>query len=497
MTTKMLINAVETEEYRVALVKDGLLDGFHIDLAAKEQRVGNIYKGLVERIEPSLQACFVDFGAGKNGFLEASEIHQEYYLGQQPLEKERPIPSISKIAKKGQELLVQVKKEMPGRKGAQLTTYISLAGRYLVLMPGSRGGVSRKIEDEKERLRLKAIMSKLRIPDEVGYIVRTAALKKNKRDLSRDLNRLLRMWSNIKKKVKKAPSLSLIHEEQDIILRTLRDYFTNEISEVLVDDQETFTKVKDYMKIISPRHQRIVKLHKGKRPIFAHHEIEDQIGTIYSNKVPLKSGGSVVIDPTEALIAVDVNSGRAMAGNNVETTAFTSNVEAVSEIARQLRMRDLGGLVVIDFIDMRDRKHIREIEKLVREEGKKDRAKIDVSGISKFGLLELSRQRLSPSIESKTYQKCDHCQGRGLVLSVEAASVSFFRKINMGVSKKGITQVRGRLSLEVANYLLNNKRKELDELESRYGINILINGDPTLSPGDGKLEFLKEGNSQG
>ncbi|MEE4354031.1 MAG: Rne/Rng family ribonuclease [Desulfatiglans sp.] len=497
MTTKILINAVETEEYRVALVKDGLLDGFHIDFATKEQRVGNLYKGIVERVEPSLQACFVNFGADKNGFLEAGEIHQEYHLDYQPLEKEYPHPPIGKIVKKGQELLVQIKKEMPGRKGAQLTTYISLAGRYLVLMPGSRGGISRKIEDEKERLRLKSIMSELRIPDEVGYIVRTAALKKNKRDLSRDLNRLLRMWSNIKKKVKKAPSLSLIHEEQDIILRTLRDYFTNDVSEILVDDQETFTKVKDYMKIISPRHQRIVKLHKGKRPIFAHHEIETQIGMIYSNKVPLKSGGSVVIDPTEALIAIDVNSGRAMSGKDVETTAFTSNVEAVSEITRQLRLRDLGGLVVIDFIDMKDRKHIREIEKLVREEVKKDRAKIDVSTISKFGLLELSRQRLSPSIESKAYQTCCHCEGRGLVLSVEAASVSFFRKINMGVSKKGIIQVRGRLPLNVANYLLNSKKKELAELESRHGVNILIHGDPAIAPGGGDLEFLKEGNSRG
>ncbi|MBW2616559.1 MAG: ribonuclease E/G, partial [Deltaproteobacteria bacterium] len=303
---------------------------------------------------------------------------------------------------------------------------------------------------------------------------------------------LLRMWKNIKKEVKKAAPLSLIHKEQDVCLRTLRDYFTSEINEVLVDDKETLSKVKDYMKIISPRHQRLVKLHKEKRPIFAQYEIEKQIETIYSNRVPLKSGGSIVIDPTEALIAIDVNSGRGKTGKGIESTAFNTNIEAASEIARQLRLRDMGGLVVIDFIDMKDRKHIREVEKQVREGAKEDRAKINISNISKFGLLELSRQRLRPSIESRSYQPCHHCRGRGLVLSVESASVSHLRRIWMGASRKGVTRVQGVLPFDVATYLQNKKRKELAQLESRYNIDIDIKGDPALAPGDGKLEFLKE-----
>ncbi|RLC31090.1 MAG: ribonuclease, partial [Deltaproteobacteria bacterium] len=310
MTAKMLINAIDEEEYRVAMIKDGLLDGFYIETTTSEEKIGNIYKGVVQQIEPSLQACFVDFGTGKNGFLQASEIHPEYYQSTADYKKDGSVPPIEKILKKGQELLVQVRKEMPGRKGAQLTTYLSFASRYLILMPGGTGGISRKIVDEEERLRLKSIMSKFKLPEGVGYIVRTAAEKTSKKELSRDLNRLLRMWKNIKQNVKNAAPLTLIHKEQDICLRTLRDYFTSEVTEVLVDDRETFTKVKDYMKIISPRHQRRVKLYKGDKPIFAHYEIEKQIETIYGSRVPLKSGGSIVIEPTEALIAIDVNSGR-------------------------------------------------------------------------------------------------------------------------------------------------------------------------------------------
>ncbi|MBW2170090.1 MAG: ribonuclease E/G, partial [Deltaproteobacteria bacterium] len=300
MATKMLINAVEAEEFRVAIIKDGFLDGFYIETTTAEQRVRNIYKGIVERIEPGLQACFVNFGGDRNGFLQVSEVHPEYYLDTCEVTEEQALPPVEKVMKERQELLVQVTKEMPGRKGAQLTTYLSLAGRYLVLTPGkTTGGISKKIEDEKERLRLKSTMNQLRLPEGIGYIVRTAALKQNKKVLSRDLGRLLRMWKDIRKKVNKAPAPSLVHKEQDVCLQTLRDYFTSEITEVLVDDKETFFKVKDYMKVISPRHQRRVRLYKEKRPIFAHYEIEKQIETIYSNDVSLKSGGYIVIDPTE------------------------------------------------------------------------------------------------------------------------------------------------------------------------------------------------------
>ena len=493
MAKKMLINAVEVEEYRVAIIKDGFLDGFYIETTTSEQRVRNIYKGIVERIEPGLQACFVNFGGDRNGFMQVSEVHPEYYLDTYEVSEEQTLPPVEKVMKERQELLVQVTKEMPGRKGAQLTTYLSLAGRYLVLTPGkTTGGISKKIEDEKERLRLKSIMNQLRLPEGIGYIVRTAALKQNKRVLSGDLGRLLRMWKDIREKVKKAPSPSLVHKEQDVCLQTLRDYFTSEITEVLVDDKETFSKVKDYMKVISPRHQRRVRLYKKKRPIFAHYEIEKQIETIYSNDVSLKSGGYIVIDPTEALISIDVNSGRGRAEKDVESTAFKTNLEAAAEIARQLRLRDIGGLVVIDFIDMRDKRHIREVERLLREKTKEDRAKIDTSHISKFGLLELSRQRLRPSIESRSYQTCNYCQGRGLVLSVESAAVSFLRQIWMGMSREGIAEVQGVLPLEVSSYLQNKKRKELAELEARYGVNIVLRGDPSLPPGAGKLKFVKE-----
>jgi len=495
LASKMLINAVEAEEFRIAVIKDGRLDGFYIETAATEQKTGNIYKGVVERVEPSLQACFVNFGSDKNGFLSVTDIHPEYYAIEPESKKETSLPRIEKILKKGQELLVQVTKEMQGHKGAQLTTYLSLASRHLVLMPGSKGGISKKIEDEEERQRLKSIMTQFKLPEGVGYIVRTAALKQSKRDLSRDLNRLLRMWKNIKKNVQEASPLTLVHKEQDVCLRTLRDYFTSEIAEVLVDDKETLGKVKDYMKIISPRHQGHVKLFKEKRPIFAQYEIEKQIETIYRNRVPLKSGGSIVIDPTEALVAIDVNSGRWRTGKQVENTAFKTNIEAAEEIARQLRLRDMGGLVVIDFIDMREKKHIREVEKVVRDKAKEDRAKISVSNISKFGLLELSRQRLRPSIESVSYQTCAYCKGRGIVPSVETAAVSFLRRIRMGLSKKGIFQVKGLLPEDVAAYLQNRKRKELAHMEARYGLEITLQGDPSLSPDGGTLEFIKEDRS--
>jgi ribonuclease E len=492
MTTRMLINAVEFEEYRVAVVKDGALDGFYIETSTAEQKIGNIYKGVIERIEPSLQACFVNFGAERNGFLQVSEIHPEYYVTTIDPKDQGP-PPIEKIVKKGQELLVQVTKEMPGKKGAYLTTYLSLASRYLVLTPGrTSGGVSKKIEDEKERLRLKTTMKQFKLPEGSGYIVRTSGLGQSKRELSRDLNRLVRVWNSIKNRVKKAPPLSLIHKEQDVCLRTLRDYFTGDVTEVLVDDKEIYAKVMDYMKIISPNHQGRVKLYKDKHPLFDHYKVEKQIESIYSNQVYLKSGGSIVIDPTEALISIDVNSGRGKSGRDVETTAFKTNMEAVVEIARQLRLRDVGGLVVIDFIDMRDRKHIRDVEKLLREEIKNDRAKIDLAHISKFGLLELTRQRLRPSIESRSYQICTYCQGKGLTQSVESASVSFLRQIWMGISHEGVTQVRGVLPLQVASYLQNKKRKELAQLETRYGADIIIQGDPSLPPGDGKLEFVNE-----
>ena len=492
MSAKMLINAVDPEEYRLAIVKDGELDGFYIETSTKEETKANIYRGIVVRIEPSLQAAFIDYGAEKNGFLPAGEIHPEYYESPGIVSELKAPAPIEKVLKKRRELLVQVTKEREGRKGAYLTTYISLAGRYLVLTPGrATGGISHNIEDDGERQRLKSVMSHLELPEGVGYIVRTAAAGQKKRVIARDLNNLLRMWRDIKRRAETQPSPSIIFKEQDIGLRTLRDYFTAEVKEVLVDDRETWSEMKDFMRIISPRHQRRIKLYKDKRPIFSEYGIEKQIEQIYSNRVPLKSGGSIVIDSTEALIAIDVNSGRSQRTRGLEGTAFNTNLEAAKEIAKQLRLRDIGGLVVIDFIDMKDPKHERELVKQVREEVKRDRAKMNVSYISKFGLMELSRQRLRPSIESKSYQICECCQGRGIVRSVEAASLSFLRQIWQDASKGDIERVTGVLPSKVADYLLNKKRRELAELEKRYGVSIEIQGNPDLPPWGGGLEFVE------
>lgn len=494
MSSKMLINAVDPEEYRVAILKDGDLDEFYIETSTKEETKGNIYKGVVTRIEPSLQACFIDYGAERNGFTPIDEIHPEYYESQGIIAKSKTPIAIEKVLKKGRELLVQVTKEMVGRKGAYLTTYISLAGRYLVLTPGrTAGGISHKIEDDEERQRLKSVMSKLELPEGVGYIVRTVALGQKKRVIVRDLNNLLRMWQDIKKRAEARPSRSIIFKEQDLGLRAVRDYFTAEVDEVLVDDREIWSEIKDFMRIISPRHQGRVRLYKEKKPIFSEYGIEKQIEQIYSNRVPLRSGGSIVIDSTEALIAIDVNSGRSTKARGLETTSFKTNLEAAREIAKQLRLRDIGGLIAIDFIDMKDPKHERELVKRVKEEVKRDRAKINFSHISKFGLMELSRQRLRPSIESKSYQICECCQGRGMVRSVEATSVSFLRQIWLGASKGNIDRVTGGLPSTVANYLLNKKRAELRDLENRYGISIDIQGNPDLPPWGGNLDFIERG----
>jgi ribonuclease E len=494
---KMLINAVDPEEYRIAILKDGELDEFYIATSTREEIKGNIYKGTVVRVEPSLQAAFINYGADKNGFLPIGEIHPEYYESQGFVSNAKPAPQIEKVLKKGNEILVQVTKEREGKKGSYLTTYISLAGRYFVLTPGRpSSGISQKIEDEEERQRIKSLMNQLKLPEEIGYIVRTAASGQKKRTIDRDLRNLLRMWQDIKKRAEAEPTQSILFKEEDLGVRTLRDYFSAEVDEVIVDDKETWFEIKNFMKVISPRHQKRVRLYKEKAPIFSEYGIEKQIEQIYSNRVPLKSGGSIVIDSTEALIAIDVNSGRSTRSRGIETTAYKTNLEAAREIARHLRLRDIGGLVVIDFIDMKDPKHIRELIKQVKEETKRDRAKMSFSNISKFGLMELSRQRLRPSIESKSYQICECCQGRGIVRSVEATAVSFLRQIWLGVSTGDIETVTCMLPSNVTNYLLNKKRAELAELEKRYGVNIEIQSNPNLSPWEGDIKITEKSKSK-
>lgn len=492
---KLLINAVDPEEYRVALIEDGVLEEFYIETAAKEQIRGNIYKGIVAHIEPALQAAFIDYGGNKNGFLQADEIHPEYHLetaeGGEGHGRSR-LP-IQKMIRRGQELLVQVTKEESGTKGAALTTYISLPGRHLVLTPGQSGvGVSRKIEDEAERERLKKIVGQLKIPEEIGVIVRTAGQGKKKQDLAKDLDSLLKLWEEIRTRAMEQPAPSLVYKEMDLAMRTLRDLFTPDIKEILVDHKEIYKQVRDFLAIIAPRQVNAVKLYKEARPLFSKHQIEEQIETIFQKRVKLKSGGHIVIDPTEALVAIDVNSGRSTKEKQIEETAFKTNLEAAEEIARQLRLRDLGGLIVIDFIDMKAAKNQNEVVKAMKTHLKKDKARTTVSKISKFGLMELSRQRIRPPIQFGTYLVCPTCQGRGQVRSVETLALMYLRKISLGISKGTVAEVKGELPLEVAHYLLNRKREELTRMEERHQVAIFLEGRPYLPPEEGKLEFVKK-----
>ena len=484
----MLINAEEPEEYRLAIVSGKKLEEFYVETTTRENTRGNIYKGVVVNIQPSLQAAFVDFGTDKNGFLQLPEIHSEYYQHEPPEEGKR-VP-IQDALRPGQELMVQVVKEATPTKGAFLTTYVSLPGRYLVLMPGSKhGGISRQIEDEPQRQRLRQIISELSVPDGIHLIVRTAGENRTKRDLSRDFRYLLRLWKNIKATAQERKAPTLLYQERDLTIRAIRDYFTADIKRIQVDNKEVYKRVKDFMAVVSPRHRWLVKPYKEKRPIFAEYELENQIETIYSNRVHLKSGGFLVIDTTEALVAVDVNSGRSSREKRLGETAFKTNMEAAVEVPRQLRLRDLGGLVVIDFIDMKDRKHIRQVEIALREEFKKDRAKTEMGRISKFGLMEVSRQRLRPSVQSSSYVSCLRCSGTGVVRSTEATALTYLRKIWLELSRGKANQVHGYFATEVADYLLNKKRAELLKLGNRYAANIQIEGRQDITPGEGQLKF--------
>jgi ribonuclease E len=392
-----------------------------------------------------------------------------------------------------QEVLVQVIKEESGNKGAALTTYISLAGRYLVLTPGlPQIGISRKIENEAERNRLKEAMAQCKVPEGFGYIVRTSGEGKTKRDLGKNLDYLLRLWDEIRTKAMTETAPCLVYKEMDLAIRTIRDHFTSDMREILVDNKDIYKAIKNFMEVFAPRQSNLVKLNKEARPIFSKYQIENQIESIFQSRVKLPSGGHIVIDSTEALVAIDVNSGRSTKERELEETAFRTNLEAAEEVARQLRLRDLGGLIVIDFIDMRTSKHQNEVVKTLKNYLRKDKARTTLSRISKFGLLELSRQRVRPPIQYGTYYTCPTCQGRGLVRSVETLALSYLRKIWMGISKGTVASVTGALPIEVAHYLLNRKREELARLETRHQVSIYLEGQAHLMPDEGKLEFIKK-----
>jgi ribonuclease E len=483
--SKILINAVDPEEIRIAKVRDSKLEEFNIASATREITHGNIYKGVVARIEPSLQAAFIDFGAERHGFLQRHEIHPDYFQDTSPGNR-----SITQVIKRGQALLVQVTKDPVMQKGAMLTTYISLPGRNVVLMPGSTNqGISRKIENEEERQRLKSIVEKLKIPEDFGLIVRTAGAGATKTTISKDLRYLLKVWRNIKKKGIKDPAPSLLYKDQNIAVRSIRDYFTPNVREILIDDDAVYGEIRGYFHVISPKQKKIVKLYRGAKPIFSKFQLEEQIASIFENRVKLRSGGSIVIQPTEALVSIDVNSGKGTHKKSVEETALMTNMEAAEEIARQLRLRDLGGLVVIDYIDMRENKNRLQVERTMKAHVKADRAKTNVGRISKFGLMEMSRQRLRPSLESMNFEPCQYCHGKGLTQSPETLALGFLRKLRLETLKIDSSTVRGILPSSVADYLLNQKRKELLDLELRRDMTIVIQGDNSLKPGQSNIEF--------
>ncbi len=488
MSSRILINAVDPGECRIAKLEDLKLEEFHMESASRESHQGNIYKGTIIRVETGLQSVFVDYGAKRHGFLQKQEIHTDYHVDASPKNH-----SIKQIVKRGQELLVQVTKAPFGNKGAVLTTYLSLPGRHLVLMPGSDSrGISRKIADEEERGRLKKILGQLKMPDGYGIIVRTAGEGCSKTILNKDLRYLMRLWKNIKGRVMKVKAPALLYRERNLVLRSLRDYFTSDVTEILIDDANVHREVKNFMQVISNKHIQNVKLYTGEKPIFTKYELESQIASIFEKRVKLKSGGSIVIDQTEALVAVDVNSGSATRGTSVEDTAFKTNLEAAEEIARQLRLRDLGGLVVLDFIDMRDAKHNHAVERALRDNLKRDKAKTKTGKISKFGLLEMSRQRLRPSLESGSYEPCAYCHGKGLTPSTEKLGLSFLRELSLGSLKGNISTVKGVVPPDVADYLLNQRRKDLFDLEVRRNVHITLQADAAMKPGDSEIIYEKQ-----
>ncbi len=485
MTRKILINALDPEENRIAAVFENKLDQFHIETSAKEVTKGNIYKGVVTRVEPSLQAVFVDYGAAKNGFLQKNEIHPDYFQ-----EVDKKDGTLFNLIKKGQELIVQVSKDPINHKGAMLTTYISLPGRFGVLMPGNATrGVSRKISEEDERKRLVKILKSMKIAQGFGMIVRTAGKGATKTLLTADLRYLMRVWKNIDKQAMKTPAPCLLYKEQSLAVRSLRDYFTTDIKEILIDDPDTFKEVKEFIGNIAPKQQKIVRLFKGEKPIFTKYQLEEQIASIYRRDVPLKSGGFLVIEQTEALVSIDVNSGKSTKKKNIEETAHHTNLEAAEEVARQLRLRDMGGLIVVDFIDMKERRHKAEITRTLKKHLKTDKAKTKVGGITAFGLLEMSRQRIRHSITYGAYETCYHCKGRGMTPSVETQGLAFLRQLNIRSLKAEKQQTLNcRVPTDVAYYILNTKREELLDLENKRDVSITIEIDPGMVSGESSIE---------
>ena len=531
MKKEMLINVSQPEECRIAVIEDGILEELYIERASQDNYVGNIYKGKIVNLEPSIQAAFVDFGVGRNGFLHISDVEPEYFRqgGYDPAEaggsspqrddvdvgdanggadeggdgpensgdrrsprgarrtnpgcRPRFKPPIQEIFRRGDEVLVQVIKEGVGTKGPTLSTYISIPGRYLVLMPAlGRVGVSRKIADDDERRKLRDTMLELNPPKGLGFIVRTAGQGRTKKELSRDLAYLLRLWKVLVRRMKKNAAPVDIYEESDMIIRTIRDICTTDVDAIYVDEQGSYDRAREFLQLVMPRHVHRLHFYEGKEPLFHKYKLEGEISRIYKREVPLRNGGSIVIDPTEALVAIDVNSGNFRLDDSAEEAAYQLNLAAAREIARQLRLRDLGGVIVNDFIDMRREKHRRGVERALRDAMRRDRARTKILRTSPFGLIEMTRQRVRPSLKRSVYTDCPCCSGRGVVKTAESMAIEVVRMLMLAGQQPHASRVTVRVNDEVASYLNNKKRREITQLEEEGKMTVQILGSEGLFP---------------
>jgi ribonuclease E len=485
---RMLINATQPEERRLAIVDGQKLLDYEIEIEGREQRKGNIYKAVVTRVEPSLEACFVDYGEDRHGFLPFKEISKTYFAQGVPVSQAR----INDVIKEGQELLVQVEKEERGNKGAALTTFVSLAGRYVVLMPNNPrgGGVSRRIEGE-DRADLKEAMDQLEYPNGMSIIARTAGIGRSAPELQWDLNYLLKLWNAIDGAAKGGKGAFLIYQESSLVIRAIRDYFNNDIGDILIDTDDIYEQAQQFMAHVMPEHAARVKRYRDDAALFSRFQIEHQIESAYAREVKLPSGGVVVIDHTEALVSIDVNSARAIKGGDIEETATRTNLEAADEVARQMRLRDLGGLIVIDFIDMEESKNRREVENRLRDALRQDRARVQFGTISKFGLMEMSRQRLRPSLSEGASIPCPRCGGHGHIRDTESSALQILRIIQEESMKDGTAAVHVQVPVEVASFLLNEKRTEIAKIELRQRLNVIMVPNKTLETPNYRLERLK------
>jgi ribonuclease E len=501
MARQMLINSLTGQECRIVILNNNVMEELYVERASSASRVGNIYKGRVTNIEPSIQAAFIDFGLYKNGFLHISDLTSEYFpkgngkasdhegVGRKHPHRDRP--PIQDCLKRGQEVVVQMTKEGIGTKGPTMTTYLSIPGRLLVMMPGmKRLGVSRKIEDEDIRSRAKEALSQLDLPSDMGFIVRTAGVDRPKREMNRDLNYLLRLWKSTSALIKTAKAPSEIYRESDLVIRTLRDAFSTDISPIICDNPETAVSVRDFLKVATPRSKTRVEVYTGTAGLFHDMGLDEEIDKINSRRVELPSGGSLVIDPTEALVAIDVNSGRSRGHSNAESTALNTNLEAARAIGRQLRMRDLGGVIVMDFIDMRDEKHRRAVEKELKDVMKGDRAKNRVLKINSFGILQMTRQRLGPPLKHSYYRNCPNCDGMGMIKSEESQALVVMRLLTRAVANKDVVEINIICPPQVAHYLANYQRKDIILIEEKTEKTIVITADSEMTGDDVQIKCV-------